>query len=56
MNDRRVRGSLPATIDGAPFKPSFGLSGIRECFLAGKGRIVGDFENTIPVPDWNPPE
>ena len=22
-------------------------------FLAGKGRIVGDIENTIPVSDWN---
>jgi prevent-host-death family protein len=25
-------------------------------FLAGKGRIVGDIENTIPVSDWNLPE
>jgi len=25
-------------------------------FLAGKGRIAGDIENTIPVPDWNLPE
>jgi len=22
-------------------------------FLAGKGRIVGDIENTIPVADWD---
>jgi prevent-host-death family protein len=22
-------------------------------FMAGKGRIVGDIENTIPVSDWN---
>lgn len=22
-------------------------------FLAGKGRIVGDIENAIPVSDWN---
>jgi prevent-host-death family protein len=22
-------------------------------FLAGKGRIVGDIENTIPISDWN---
>jgi prevent-host-death family protein len=25
-------------------------------FLAGKGRIVGEIENTIPVSDWNLPE
>jgi prevent-host-death family protein len=25
-------------------------------FMAGKGRIVGDIENTIPVSDWNLPE
>jgi prevent-host-death family protein len=25
-------------------------------FLAGKGRIVGDLENTIPIADWNLPE
>jgi prevent-host-death family protein len=25
-------------------------------FLAGKGRIVGDIENTIPISDWNLPE
>jgi prevent-host-death family protein len=25
-------------------------------FLAGKGRIVGDIENTIRVSDWNLPE
>ena len=25
-------------------------------FLAGKGRIAGDVENTIPVSDWNLPE
>ena len=25
-------------------------------FLAGKGRIVGDIENTIPLADWNLPE
>jgi len=25
-------------------------------FLAGKGRIVGDIENTIPVSDWDLPE
>jgi prevent-host-death family protein len=25
-------------------------------FLAGKGRIVGDVENTIPLSDWNLPE
>jgi antitoxin (DNA-binding transcriptional repressor) of toxin-antitoxin stability system len=25
-------------------------------FLAGKGRIAGDLENTIPVSDWNLPE
>ena len=25
-------------------------------FLAGKGRIVGDIENTIPFSDWNLPE
>ena len=25
-------------------------------FLAGKGRIVGDIEKTIPVSDWNLPE
>jgi prevent-host-death family protein len=25
-------------------------------FLAGKGRSVGDIENTIPVSDWNLPE
>ena len=25
-------------------------------FLAGKGRIVGDIESTIPVSDWNLPE
>jgi prevent-host-death family protein len=25
-------------------------------FLAGKGRIVGDIENTIPLSDWNLPE
>lgn len=25
-------------------------------FLAGKGRIVGDIEDTIPVSDWNLPE
>ena len=25
-------------------------------FLAGKGRIVGDIENTIPVSDWTLPE
>ena len=24
-------------------------------FLAGKGRIVGDVENTIPVSEWNLP-
>jgi antitoxin (DNA-binding transcriptional repressor) of toxin-antitoxin stability system len=24
-------------------------------FLIGKGRIVGDIENTIPVSDWNLP-
>ena len=24
-------------------------------FLAGKGRIVGDIENTIPVSDWISP-
>ena len=24
-------------------------------FLAGKGRIAGDIENTIPVSDWNLP-
>jgi prevent-host-death family protein len=22
-------------------------------FMAGKGRIVGDIENTIPASDWN---
>jgi antitoxin (DNA-binding transcriptional repressor) of toxin-antitoxin stability system len=22
-------------------------------FLAGKGRIIGDIESTIPVSDWN---
>ena len=22
-------------------------------FMAGKGRIVGDIENTIPLSDWN---
>jgi prevent-host-death family protein len=22
-------------------------------FMAGKGRIIGDIENTIPVSDWN---
>lgn len=25
-------------------------------FLAGKGRIAGDIENTIPASDWNLPE
>jgi prevent-host-death family protein len=25
-------------------------------FLAGKGRIIGDIENTIPVSDWNLPK
>jgi prevent-host-death family protein len=25
-------------------------------FLAGKGRIVGDIENTIPISSWNLPE
>ena len=25
-------------------------------FMAGRGRIVGDIENTIPVSDWNLPE
>ena len=25
-------------------------------FLRGKGRIVGDIENTIPVAEWNLPE
>ena len=25
-------------------------------FLAGKARIVGDVENTIPLSDWNLPE
>jgi prevent-host-death family protein len=25
-------------------------------FLAGKGRIVGDIENTIPLSEWNLPE
>jgi len=25
-------------------------------FLAGKVRIVGDVENTIPLSDWNLPE
>jgi prevent-host-death family protein len=25
-------------------------------FLAGKGRIAGDVEETIPVSDWNLPE
>ena len=25
-------------------------------FLAGKGRVVGDIENTIPVSHWNLPE
>ncbi|MGA7521332.1 MAG: type II toxin-antitoxin system Phd/YefM family antitoxin [Acidobacteriaceae bacterium] len=25
-------------------------------FLAGKGRIIGDIETTIPVSDWNLPE
>jgi prevent-host-death family protein len=25
-------------------------------FLAGKGRIAGDIENTIPISDWNLPE
>ena len=25
-------------------------------FLAGKGRVAGDIENTIPVSDWNLPE
>lgn len=25
-------------------------------FLEGKGRIVGDIENTIPVSGWNLPE
>jgi prevent-host-death family protein len=25
-------------------------------FLEGKGRIVGDIENTIPASDWNLPE
>ncbi len=25
-------------------------------FLRGKGRIVGDIENTFPVLDWNLPE
>jgi prevent-host-death family protein len=25
-------------------------------FLAGKVRIVGDIENTIPASDWNLPE
>jgi antitoxin (DNA-binding transcriptional repressor) of toxin-antitoxin stability system len=25
-------------------------------FLVGKGSIVGDIENTIPVADWNLPE
>jgi prevent-host-death family protein len=25
-------------------------------FLAGKGRVNGDIENTIPASDWNLPE
>jgi prevent-host-death family protein len=25
-------------------------------FMAGKGRIVGDIENTVPTSDWNLPE
>lgn len=25
-------------------------------FLAGKARIIGDIENTIPLSDWNLPE
>jgi prevent-host-death family protein len=25
-------------------------------FMAGKARIIGDIENTIPVSDWNLPE
>lgn len=25
-------------------------------FLAGKGRIAGDIENTIPLSDWNLPK
>ena len=25
-------------------------------FLAGKGRIVGDIENSVPASDWNLPE
>jgi prevent-host-death family protein len=25
-------------------------------FMAGKGRIVGDIVNTIPLSDWNLPE
>jgi prevent-host-death family protein len=25
-------------------------------FLAGKGRIVGDIENSIPVSEWNLPQ
>jgi prevent-host-death family protein len=25
-------------------------------FLAGKGRIAGDIENTIPLADWNLPQ
>jgi prevent-host-death family protein len=25
-------------------------------FMAGKFRIIGDIENTIPISDWNLPE
>jgi len=25
-------------------------------FLVGKGRIVGDIENSIPISDWNLPQ
>lgn len=25
-------------------------------FLAGKGRIVGDIENSVPASDWNLPQ
>ena len=25
-------------------------------FLAGKGRVVGDIENSVPASDWNLPE
>ena len=25
-------------------------------FMAGKARIIGDIENTIPISDWNLPE